>query len=120
MSALVMLSALVSPLADKDEAKYQFMLKKAAEDSAEVRKEKNRTVLVVTSKSGIGSAIVTLTEGQWPRDVVLRLQYAKDRGFTSLESFGLDTNRMRVSGSVGLRLQIAVARRHDNIDRIRQ
>jgi hypothetical protein len=95
--ALLLATAFV--FADKDEAKYQFMLKKAAEDSVEVRTEKTRTVFVITSKSGIGEGIFTLSEGQWPRDVVLRFQSAKNNGFKNLESFHQDTNRLKVCGA---------------------
>jgi hypothetical protein len=42
---------------------------------------------------------VLLTEGRWPRDVVLRMQYDKARGFAMLESFGLKTARLSVDGS---------------------
>lgn len=98
MSPLLIAAALMVCAADKDEAKVRFMLKKT-EDSAEVRKEEKRTVLVMTSKSGIGEAAVTLAEGQWPRDVVLRFQYGKDAGFRNLEAFDLRTNRIQVSGS---------------------
>ncbi len=99
MSPTLILATLVFTVADKDEAKYQFALKKA-EDAVEIRKEEKRTVIAVTSKSGIGEVKVTLTEGRWPRDVVLRLQYAKDRGFSTLEGFGLRTSRLSVDGSL--------------------
>jgi hypothetical protein len=95
-SALVFAVALL--LADGDEPKYAFALKKP-QDSMEIRKDDKRTVLVITSQSGIGEGGVLLTEGRWPRDIVLRLQYDKKRGFKMLESFGLTTNRIAVSGS---------------------
>src|SRR5438067_2455769 len=95
-TALVFAVALL--VADKDEPKYQFTLKKP-QDSIEARKDEKRTVFVVTSQSGIGEGTIALTEGRWPRDIVLRLQYDKERGFKMLESFGLTTNRIWVSGS---------------------
>jgi hypothetical protein len=85
-------------MADKGDAKYQFQFKKG-EDSAEVRSEKDRTVIVVTSKSGIGSMVATLTEGQWGRMVVLRFRHADRGGFQHLEMFHLKTARFLVSGS---------------------
>lgn len=99
MSLALILMTLAFSLTGKDEAKYQFALKKPKDAVAE-RKEEKRTVFVVTSKSGIGGVTVTLADGRWPRDVVLRLQYAKDRGFSSLESFGLQTSRLSVDGSL--------------------
>jgi hypothetical protein len=95
-SALVF--ALTLLLADGDEPKYAFALKKP-QDSMEARKEEKRTGLVITSQSGIGEGGVLLTEGRWPRDIVLRFQYDKTRGFKMLESFTLTTNRIHVSGS---------------------
>jgi hypothetical protein len=99
MSAMFLLATCSLALADKEEAKYQFMLRKG-EDAIEERKEKDRTLFVATSKSGIGGVQVTLAEGQWPRTVALRLQYSKDRGFTNLEAFTLQTARLHVSGSL--------------------
>jgi hypothetical protein len=95
----MILAALMFNMADKDEPKYHFTLKKA-DDTVEVRKEEKRTVFVVTSKSGIGDMKALLTEGSWPRDVVLRFVYDKARGFTMLESFGLQTSRISVDGSL--------------------
>ncbi len=96
----LMLALLTLGAADTDEPKLKFQPRKP-EDSAEVRKEKDRTVFVVTSKSGIGGVLIELDQGKWPRDVTLRMTYGKERGFQMLESFSLETNRIKVSGSKG-------------------
>ena len=97
MSSLLILTSLVFSLAD-DEPKYQFALRKA-QDAIEVKKDEKRTLFIITSQTGIGDGSVTLTEGRWPRDIVLRLRYDKERGFNMLESFTLATERFQVSGS---------------------
>jgi hypothetical protein len=99
MSPVLILAGLSILMADKNEAKYQATLKKPG-DSIEFRKEVKRTLFVITSKMGIGEGVVTLTEGRWPRDVVLRLQYDKERGFTMMEGFALRTQRIQITGSL--------------------
>lgn len=74
---------------------YQFKLKRLT-DAITSRMEGSKTVFTITSPSGIGSATVTLTASKWPKEVVLRLRYAKDRGFTRLEGFFVTTARMQV------------------------
>ena len=77
------------------EPPYQFECKKP-KDTITVRKEKSRTVFRVTSKDhGIGGATMSLKRGQWPAQVTLRFE-----GFSNLEEFRLETDRITVSGSI--------------------
>jgi hypothetical protein len=80
------------------EPTYKFELHKA-EDSVVVRKEKDRTVFVVTCKSGIGGADIVLTGGEWPENVTFRLLYSKGNGFDTLEDIRMNTDRLVVQGS---------------------
>src|SRR6516225_5292195 len=90
---------IVSPDPKPDEPAYEFKLDKAG-DVVVAEKEKERTVFTVTCKSGIGGAILTLTEGRWPERVTLRFRYAKDTAFNNLEEFRLRTDRILVEGSL--------------------
>lgn len=74
---------------------YEFKLQKT-EDSIAVKTDDKRTVLVVASASGIGSATVALRSGQWPKHIGLRFEYPKGREFTLLEGFSITTSRLRV------------------------
>lgn len=70
-------------------------------DSITVREKGKGVQIVITSKTGIGSAEVRLTEGAWPKDVTLRFEYADGlgNGFKMLEGFTLTTERLRIDGS---------------------
>jgi len=50
-------------------------------------------------KSGIGNGTITLKEGHWPKEVVLRFQHGKGQPFKGLEDFHLTTARFKVDGS---------------------
>jgi uncharacterized protein (TIGR03067 family) len=68
-----------------------------------VAKDKDRTVFVVTSPSGIGQAGVELKAGQWPANITLRFRYSKEKGggFTNLEHIRMTTDRLYTEGSLG-------------------
>jgi hypothetical protein len=68
-------------------------------DSVVAQKEKDRTVFVVTSESGIGGATIVLTGGEWPANVTLRFVYRKGRGFDMLEDIRMSTDRVVVAGT---------------------
>ena len=74
---------------------YEFKLQKA-EDSGAVKTDEKRTLLVVTSASGIGSATVALPSGYWPMRMTLRFEYLKGRGFDLLEGFSMTTARFQI------------------------
>lgn len=73
---------------DAVEPAFKFELRKS-DDSAVVEKQKDRTVIVITSPSGIGEGIIALTNGKWPEKLTLRFVYNKERGFKSLEGFSV-------------------------------
>jgi hypothetical protein len=84
--------------AGAEEPAYDFKLTKP-DDSIAVGKDGDRVVFTVTTKSGIGGATIRLTAGRWPRETVVRFRYAaKDKDFTTLESFGLATARLTAGG----------------------
>jgi hypothetical protein len=77
------------------EPTYKVQLQKAG-DRAVVVAEEKRTVIDLTSESGIGSATIERTEGPWPQAVTVRFRYAADRPFTTLEEFQLRAGRILV------------------------
>src|SRR4051812_17779232 len=77
---------------------YEFALKKA-DDAIAAAKDGDKVVFTVTGKSGIGGGTITLKEGQWPKEVVLRFQHGKGQPFKGLEDFHLTTARFKVDGS---------------------
>ena len=80
------------------EPTYKLKLHKD-EDSFVARKEKDRTVFVITSKSGIGGVDIDLASGAWPQKVTLRFLYSEGKAFRTLEDFRLYTDRILIQGS---------------------
>ena len=68
-------------------------------NSVVAEKEKDRTIFVVTSESGIGGATIVLADGEWPENVTLRFQYSKGKGFDWLEDIRMSTDRVVVEGT---------------------
>ena len=68
-------------------------------NSVVAEKEKDRTIFVVTSESGIGGATIVLAGGEWPENVTLRFLYSKGKGFHWLEDIRLSTDRVVVEGA---------------------
>ncbi|MGH7964700.1 MAG: hypothetical protein ACRERD_23290 [Candidatus Binatia bacterium] len=60
-------------------------------DTVQILSENEQFVLLITCKSGIGSATITLRQGAWPARAVVRLRYAPGRPFQYLESFTVRT-----------------------------
>jgi hypothetical protein len=77
---------------------YEFALKKG-DDSIIAAKDGDKVVFTITGKSGTGNGTITLKEGQWPKEVVLRFQHGKGQPFKGLEDFHLTTARFKVDGS---------------------
>ncbi len=97
---LLVAALIVGQLAGEGkEPTYKVVEIRKAEDSVVVQKEKERTVFVVTSESGIGSAAIVLAGGEWPENVTLRFQYSKGKGFHTLEDIRLYTDRVVVQGT---------------------
>src|SRR5437868_4615017 len=95
---LVAALILVQPDREVKEPTYKIAVRKAA-DSVVAQKEKDRTVFVITSESGIGGADIVLASGVWPENVTLRFLYSKDKGFPTLEDIRLYTDRVVVQGT---------------------
>jgi hypothetical protein len=70
-----------------------------ADDTSVIKQESGRTVIVVTTQTGIGRA--TLSAKEWPADVTLRLRYAQSKPFKTLEGFEMTTSRLQVRSSSG-------------------
>ena len=68
-------------------------------NSVVAQKEKDRTVFVVSSESGIGGATIVLAGGEWPENVTLRFLYSKGKGFHTLEDLRMSTDQVAVAGS---------------------
>lgn len=83
---------------------YQFKTTKRPDpkqtDSIAVLNEEKRTVFVVTSPFGIGNATISLASGSWPKNITLKFQYDKSRGFYELEGLDLTTARMQAKGGI--------------------
>ena len=87
------------PDREAKEATYQVVEVSKPADTMVAQKEKDRTVFVVTSESGIGGATVVLAGGEWPENVTLRFVYAQGKGFHMLENIRLSTGRVVVQGT---------------------
>ena len=70
-------------------------------DTAVVQEEAGRTVILVTSRTGIGQLKLTSKEGRWPKDVTLRLRYTEAHAFTTVEGFEMTSSRWQVRSSIG-------------------
>lgn len=83
---------------------FEYKLAKHAHskptDGVVAIKEEKRTVFVETDSFGIGSATITLTAGEWPKQIAIRFQYEKGRGFGRLEGFTLTTAALQVRGGM--------------------
>ena len=90
--SFILLLACLAADAPTSSPSYRFDVTKPA-DSVTVREEKDRTVFLITSPSGIGSVTITPTAGQWPTRAVVRFLYTADRGFQRLEGIDATTNR---------------------------
>lgn len=69
-------------------------------DKATITAEDGRTVITVTSASGIGRMTLSAKE-RWPKDVTLRLRYAAGQPFKTLEGFDVTSSRMQVRTGSG-------------------
>lgn len=67
------------------------------DDTVQVREEKDRTLFIVKSPSGIGRAVVQRQENAWPKAVVLRLH------LKGLESFKVSSGKLSLGAAVSVR-----------------
>jgi hypothetical protein len=98
---MLLVAALIGgpPGREAKEPTYKVVEVHKAADSVVARTEKDRTVFVVTSESGIGGATIVLAGGEWPQHVTLRFRYATGKGFHWLEDIRLSTDRVVVAGA---------------------
>jgi hypothetical protein len=98
---LFLVAALIvgQPAPATKEPSYKIVDVLKDKDTVVARKEKGRTVFLVTSESGIGDAAIVLASGEWPENITLRFQYSKGRGFHWLEDIRLYSDRGVVSGT---------------------
>jgi hypothetical protein len=100
---MLFVAALIAGQPDREakEATYKIVdsYSYKGADSVVAQKEKDRTVFVVTSESGIGGATIVLASGEWPENVTLRFQYSKGKGLHTLEDIRLSTDRVVVEGT---------------------
>lgn len=100
MAHVLLVAALIGqPDREARVPKYKIVEVRKAADSVVAQKEKDRTVFVVTSASGIGGATIVLAGGEWPENVTLRFLYSKGKGFHTLEDIRLSTDRVVVQGT---------------------
>ena len=59
----------------------------------------DRTVLVITSETGIGGLTLSSKTSQWPKEVTLRLRYHRGGPFKTLEGFEMSAGRILVKGN---------------------
>ena len=66
----LLVAALIAGQPDREakEPTYKVVEVRKAADSVVAQKEKDRTVFVVTSESGIGGATIVLAGGEWPEN----------------------------------------------------
>ena len=96
---VVTLTVFTGPIPAAEPPTFEVQLQKPG-DTAVIREEDGRTVIAVTSKTGIGQLTLTSKDGRWPKDVTLRLHYPDARPFKILEGFEMTSSRMQVrSGS---------------------
>jgi len=91
--------ALVCCAAEGERPPLSVVLTKPG-DVAAVTEEAGRTVIVVTSESGIGRMTIS-ARGRWPKDVTLRLRYRGDHPFKTLEGFEMTSSRLQIRSNSG-------------------
>ena len=81
-----------SVVARADEPKYEFQAGKRGE-AVEVRAEGKQAVFAISGKGAVGDVTIRLKDGEWPQDVVIRLN-----GSDNLDSFSVTTDRITFGG----------------------
>jgi len=89
------LLGIASRTAPADPPKYEFKSGKFGE-SVEARIEDKYTVFAISGKLPIGGVTIRLTDGDWPRGLILRLNK-----FDNVESFSVTTDRLTFGGQLG-------------------
>jgi hypothetical protein len=92
---VVLLTLVCRIAAAAEPSSIEIQLQKPG-DTAVIREDAGRTVIVVASETGIGQMTLTSKEGDWPKDVTLRLRYSNGRPFTTLEGFEATASRLQI------------------------
>lgn len=64
-------------------------------DKAVVSEEEGRTIVTVTSATGIGRMTLSAKD-RWPKEITLRLRYAHGKPFKTLEGFDVTSSRLQI------------------------
>jgi len=92
---LVVMSVLV--IADDGDAPSRFKITtKKKDDGVEVRVNKDKTVFIVKSPSGISQAMIERTDEKWPKVVMLHLH------LKGLERFGASNGKVTLDAAVSI------------------
>ena len=91
MNAMLLLALTVG--ASYDQPKFKITTKKP-DDTVEVRPDKDKTLFIVKSPSGISQAVIERQDDTWPKVVVLRLH------LKGLESFRIANGKIRLDAAV--------------------
>jgi hypothetical protein len=86
---------LLPALAFDAPTKFKITTKKK-DDTVQVRADKEKTVFIVKSPSGISQAVIERQEETWPKLVVLRLH------LKGLESFRASNGKVRLDAAVSI------------------
>jgi hypothetical protein len=70
-------------------------------DTSIIQQEAGRTVIVVTTETGIGRMTLSAKEGIWPKEVTIRLRYNQPKAFKTLEGFQMTSSRLQVRTNSG-------------------
>ena len=86
---------------DPKELSSKFSItSKKKDDTVEVRAEKDKTVFIVKSPSGISEAVIKRTEEKWSEKVLLRLH------LKGLESFRASNGKVTIQAAVSSKVRI--------------
>jgi hypothetical protein len=94
-SITALLLAIAAVATADDPPRFKFTTKKP-DDTVEIRADKDKTMFVVKSPSGISQAVIERQDDAWPKTIILRL-HLKD-----LESFKVTNGKMRLDAAVGI------------------
>lgn len=94
---LLPLAAVAVLAAPADEPTFEVKPAKAADV---VTVSKTGSPVTIQSKTGIGAAVIQLTAGHWPRNVVFLFQDREGQPFKGLEQVKLTTAAFKLEGSM--------------------
>lgn len=69
-------------------------------DKVVITEEEGRTIVTVTSASGIGRMTLSAKD-RWPKEITLRLRYAHGKPLKTLEGFEATSSRLQIRSNSG-------------------